>query len=286
MSPEHEKTDFIASFSHLADRTKWRYGKYLGLFLEWLMTENIRVEEVRTVDVLAFIDGLREYYSPEQQHRIIHTVKTWYIFKGYKRNPALGIKIRYQTSKIPHGLLDRKNLDMIYHQYEATTIMTYRNKVVIGLLVFQGLTSGEMKRLQINDLKLATGNIYIQSSKQTNSRTLVLEACQILEMKTYQEEIRPQFGKSTNQFIIHRRKEGTGVQNVINHLFTDLRKHYSSVKHAGQIRQSVITEWLKEKDVRIVQYMAGHKSVKSTERYQSLHLKDLQEQLNKFHPLG
>ncbi|CAM4113381.1 hypothetical protein SAMN06265348_103289 [Pedobacter westerhofensis] len=53
----------------------------------------------------------------------------------------------------------------------------------------------------------------------------------------------------------------------------------------GQVRQSVITEWLKEKDLRTVQYMAGHRYVSSTERYKTNDLEDLKDALQKFHPL-
>jgi len=286
MQLKEEQVNFLASLSHLAYKTKQRYGNYLTLFLEWLVSENLYAGQVRTTDILAFIDGIKKDYSPEQRYRIIYTLKVWYHYKKYNRNPASGIKIRYKKTKLPSDILSREVLDTLYHSYEATTLLGYRNKVIIGLLVFQGLSTGDLKRLRTRDIKLNTGQIYIRSSKQTNSRTLDLKACQILALQTYLSEFRPQFNKATDQFIIHRKGQGTGLQNVINHLFGSLRKQNQAIKHAGQIRQSVLTDWLKSRDVRIVQYMAGHKQVKSTERYQSLHLEDLQEQLNKFHPLG
>ncbi|MDF1573072.1 MAG: hypothetical protein P1P82_15795 [Bacteroidales bacterium] len=54
---------------------------------------------------------------------------------------------------------------------------------------------------------------------------------------------------------------------------------------AKQIRSSVITHWLKHYNLRQVQYMAGHKYVSSTERYQQNNLDKLQGQLEKYHPL-
>ena len=63
------------------------------------------------------------------------------------------------------------------------------------------------------------------------------------------------------------------------------RLKHPKVRQASQIRASVIAEWTRRYDVRIVQYMSGHKYVSSTERYQVTHLEDLQEQLRKFHPL-
>ena len=47
------------------------------------------------------------------------------------------------------------------------------------------------------------------------------------------------------------------------------------MKHGTQLRQSVITEWLKEKGLRQVQYMAGHRYVSNTERYLTTNLQDL-----------
>ncbi|MDD4673691.1 MAG: hypothetical protein PHI03_12220 [Bacteroidales bacterium] len=53
----------------------------------------------------------------------------------------------------------------------------------------------------------------------------------------------------------------------------------------AQIRVSVITSWLQHYNLREVQYMAGHKYVSSTERYRTDNLKDLQKELEKYHPL-
>jgi len=75
------------------------------------------------------------------------------------------------------------------------------------------------------------------------------------------------------------------LQNSLLHLNYALRKVNPKYKHAVQIRQSVITEWLKEKDLRTVQYMAGHRYVSSTERYKESNLEDLKEALSKHHPL-
>ena len=53
------------------------------------------------------------------------------------------------------------------------------------------------------------------------------------------------------------------------------------------IRQSVITNLLKEgKDLRVVQVFAGHKKISTTEKYRQSGLKELQEAIEKYHPLG
>ena len=65
-----------------------------------------------------------------------------------------------------------------------------------------------------------------------------------------------------------------------------VKKIYPELTDARQIRSSVIMNWLKTSNIRQVQYMAGHKSIRSTEQYRSQDLSNLTRQLELFHPLG
>jgi len=76
------------------------------------------------------------------------------------------------------------------------------------------------------------------------------------------------------------------IKNSLLHLFLLIRKTYPDVMSAQQIRQSVIVHWLKDHNLREVQYMAGHRWVSSTERYQLGNLDNLQSKIEKFHPLN
>jgi site-specific recombinase XerD len=70
------------------------------------------------------------------------------------------------------------------------------------------------------------------------------------------------------------------------HLFKAIRKTNPEIQNPKQIRASAITNWLKNYNLRQVQYMAGHKYVSSTERYQLNNLDNLQSKLEKYHPLN
>ena len=69
-------------------------------------------------------------------------------------------------------------------------------------------------------------------------------------------------------------------------MFRAIRKTNPGIQNPKQIRASVITTWLKDHNLRQVQYMAGHKYVSSTERYQANNLDNLKSKLEKFHPLN
>lgn len=95
----------------------------------------------------------------------------------------------------------------------------------------------------------------------------------------------PASGQSNSHQLFISMNGCENIKNSLYHFNQALRKLNPKYKNAAQLRQSVITEWLKEKDLRTVQYMAGHRYVSSTERYQTTNLEDLKEALNKHHPL-
>jgi integrase/recombinase XerD len=76
------------------------------------------------------------------------------------------------------------------------------------------------------------------------------------------------------------------IKNSFLHLVYNLRRTNPKLINAQQIRQRVITLWLKTKDLRTTQYMAGHRYVSSTERYQVNNLDELYKQLELYHPLS
>jgi len=75
------------------------------------------------------------------------------------------------------------------------------------------------------------------------------------------------------------------LKNSMYHLFRSVNKLNPKISSGKVIRSTVIAEWLKGYDIRIVQYMAGHRWVSSTERYNVFNLEELKESLKKYHPM-
>ena len=199
-------------------------------------------------------------------------------------NPVAGISLKGTISTVPHDLLEKADLEALYHHYGIKDERTHRNKVIIGLLVYQALTREELETIRPEHLKLREGKINIPRTGKQNDRILPLQPHQILDLQEYILLIRPKL-QSRSERLFTGRYDIENLKNTLLHLGYALKKINPKYKHAVQIRQSVITEWLKKKDLRTVQYMAGHRYVSSTERYQSSNLEDLKEALSKHHPL-
>ena len=142
----------------------------------------------------------------------------------------------------------------------------------------------EIARPETSHINLSEGKIYIPSGRNSNSRTLKLQANQILPIKTYLEEIRPALLEKRDlqtSLLFPSKKSSDMVCKIVE----AVKRIHPGLKDSRQIRASVIMNWLKTNNIRQVQYMAGHKSIRSTESYRGQDLTDLTKQLELFHPL-
>ncbi|HLZ16958.1 MAG TPA: hypothetical protein VKQ08_07955, partial [Cyclobacteriaceae bacterium] len=116
---------------------------------------------------------------------------------------------------------------------------------------------------------------------------LQLESHQIMDLNEYLTQLRPQIleksGQKTNRLFVSI--EG-GFKLRLDVPMRQLRKQNPKVENADQLRASVIVKWLKQYNLRQVQYLAGHRFISSTEAYQQSDMEGLTEEVNQFHPLG
>lgn len=282
-------------------------SNYTGYFLQWLENERLLTGDVRYNDLLNFIDYCKlEGDTNKLINGKLRSIRNYYEYLKKESpdilNPAVNLYVRGTRRKIITGILDYKILENLYQSFETTTNRAKRNKIILGLLIYQGVTTEELHQLKPDNLKLKEGKIYIPGNRRRNSRTLELKPVQIIELYEYVNRIRPTIIKEVSKprparkpdkIDKERLKEqlfisinGSGnIKNSLLHLFKSIQKTVPEIINAKQIRASVITHWLKNYNLRQVQYFAGHKYVSSTERYQLNNLEDLQSKLEKFHPL-
>ena len=272
----------------LKESTIAQHVLYVGYFQLWSVKEGLTLQQTSQKDVLDFIDHQKtEGRSVNQLNRILLSLRYWFSYLNKRDivngNPASGLRVKGALRNVPTGLLERNELDHLYDSYTIKDDRTYRNKTMLGLLIYQALTLEELETLRPEHLKLREGKISIPETTNNAGRTLELKPSQILDLQEYILIIRPRIQQSERLFTGRNNLEN--LKNTLLHLCHALKRINPKVKHATQIRQSVITEWLKEKGLRKVQYMAGHRYVSSTERYLTTNLEDLRDALNKHHPL-
>ena len=266
-------------------------NSHVNRFKDWCINQNINLEEITYNQALQFIDSERNRGILNQS--IIREINSIRIYFDYLRESGIirqniirRIKIRQSGKKVIPETLTPQQLENIYqsflnlpdweHRTKTAKELHKRNIVLLGLLAFQGLTSGETAKLETTHINLPEGRVYIPSTRKSNARTLRLQANQILPIKTYIEEFKP------NPFLFPAKKHSDMVCNIVSQA---KKQNHPEIIDSRQIRTSVIMNWLKTNNIRQVQYMAGHKSIRSTEQYRNQDLTDLAKQLELFHPM-
>lgn len=247
-------------------------------------------------DVTAYIRQLRlRYTNPQTLNRIVSAIKVYYDYLCYsgerQDHPAKSIRLHDQRSRDVQlqELFTAQELEGLLGKTERYKALYNRNKVLMGLLVYQGLRVQEIAQIHVTDVDLDNGNIYIKSTPNTNSRTLTLKAPQIMVLHTYLKEDRPQLlqGKESATLLIGKGSQPMPAEDISKYVIRSFRNYYPGrVVTTQTIRQSVIANLLTQgHDISVVQQFAGHKYPSSTERYKQSEVEVLRAAIDQYHPM-
>lgn len=253
-------------------------------------------EKATRSEILDYIDHYRQKgKSADYLRAILAIIKVWYHYlleSGQRKDhPCRYLLLKDQRQKDVQlqDLFTEEELEKLWKRKERYPMLKSRNQVIIGLLIYQGLSLQELCKLRPEDIELERARITVPATTRTNSRQMELKPKQILPLHRYLEKEREQLlnGKEAAELLITKKgsvERGTGVQYLIStkqDLFPGRKLTPTT------IRMSVITNWLKSGiGLRQVQHMAGHKKPSSTERYKQTDLESLKAWIDKFHPLG
>ncbi len=221
--------------------------------------------------------GLKKYfnYLIETGQRDDHPCKSL-----YSREPIRAIQFQ--------DLFTPEELEKVMHRPERYPILATRNQVILSLLIHQGLSPANLVNLELKDLNMEEGTIYIKSTKIVKRRTLELKPKQILLFYTYIQKTRPKLLKTkTEQLLIG--KLGNPIStDTINRMLLPMKTMFPTRKfNAKAIRKSVIANWLNIDQIPLedVQLLSGQKWISTTERYIRPNSEENRGMINEFFPI-
>ena len=275
-------------------------SNYLSIVSRFAAYMNNKPETASYKDILGYIGYLRQSkLSPRSIHNYLHVIKAYYNWlteTGQRKDhpcKRLNLKDRINKSIAIESLYGMETLENLLqsHQSKNKTLQK-RDECVISLLIYQALTVQELSDLELNNLNLDKGTIYIKSGRSNRSRTLSLKNNQIMMFYQYTHEDRLVLlrkNKESNENDKNRLVLSYTGKPILSINITDIlnpRRQNKPKILPLKIRQSVITHLLKQgHDVRIVQVFAGHRKASSTEEYKQTGLEELKSAIQKHHPL-
>lgn len=262
-------------------------------FQDWSNTNNIDYNTANYNALMLYVEYHREQGNKTNTlKQKIKVIQNYYNFIQRADNPATQIKLKGHLHKIPHQLLEEHDLLEIYKLQHTKGLIGKRDKVVVSLIVYQGLIANDLEAIELKDVDLLEAKIYIPTTRTTNARTLELKPQQLLLFQDYITKVRREILKEakneSNKFIVTMGVSTTNeerLQNLVNIIRNRIKLEFPKLKSLKQVRQSVITNWINQYGLRQAQYMAGHRYVSSTERYNIEKEEGLKIELEKHFPI-
>ena len=297
------KADIFAEYLTLkgfSKQTQQSNYKMVKRFATWSVQQNIELPHITYNDVLAYVNHCKKQGNKARTLQIaVNGMMHYYNFLIHENeaieNPCSNVDIKGVKRKMLYETFTTEELETIYKTFAAhppsralgSRLIVKRNKLILGMIIYQGLRTEELARLRVNDIKLREGKVGVIGGRRTSERELTLEAHQLYDLMDYINDTRKillSLTEKTTDALFLSLGGGDKFTNIMDKLLKQLKKQNANIKDIKQLRASVISNWLKVYNIRKVQHLAGHRYVSSTEAYQANNMDDLKEDVNKYHP--
>jgi integrase/recombinase XerD len=260
------------------------------------LTENPNAKHYGYLEVFNYIKKLVLYQYERKSFSLLQAgIKKYYDFlikTGIREtHPCASLFLKQRRAPLIHqDLFSTNELALLLRRQERYKILRLRNRIIISLLIYQGLTLAELLRLKIKNLNLDNGTLHITKSRTLNHRILYLSPQQKDWIIQYIKRDRAHLSvsKSPTDLLLLNKLGQPISSDVIQYLIETFRMIFPGRKlSAATIRQSVIANWLNVCQIPLdqVQFLAGHKCMSSTLKYRKKDMKKQVELMNKYFPI-
>lgn len=262
------------------------------------LSSNPQAESYTYQDIVDYMLALKkEGQTDTYRSKILASIKKYYDYLMYidviKKHPCRRLQIKDHRKKGMNfeELFTTDELLLLMDREARYRYLDHRNRLLTSLLIYQGLTSEEVTRLNLSDMDLDDGTIRVRGSRMLHGRVLAMHPTQVSLLTKYLEDSRP--------FLLNKKRPSSRLfitklgadesVDTIHAMFDPLKMLFPGRKLCpSTIRMSVISNWLNDRKIPLedVQQMAGHKWPSSTERYKRADMDEQRKLINQFHPLN
>jgi integrase/recombinase XerD len=269
----------------------------LPLFLAHLRERGVReVQAVTYEHLVSFIRQMRAKrtlrggsYSPTTHQMHVSMVKRFFLCLEKKRlllhNPARDIRLP-MAKRLPKGVISQAQARKLVNAPSVWSALGKRDKAILEVLYGTGIRVRECVRLQVADVNLDQGTLWVRDGKGHKDRLVPLPHQTGRALALYLREGRPEIVTDPSEealFLSNARKrlKGGGLRLIVSTYASAAGLSLSS--HG--LRHACATHLLENgADIRHVQKILGHASIKTTAIYTRVGVGDLKKVLGRAHP--
>ncbi len=277
--------------SGLSNNTLSAYGSDLKIFLKWLNYKSLI--EADESDIASFLKSrYKEGIASRSSARILSSLRRFY---GYLQregaielDPTVLIEAPLISKLLPVSLSET-DIDLLLDAPEITSILGFRDKVMLELLYATGLRVTELIGLKFEQVSFRQGLVRITG--KGNKERLVPVGEQAMDwLEQYVNGVRSDILSGRQSDFLFVTKRGTGMTRQA---FWYIIKRYAIKAEITKplsphtLRHAFATHLLNHgADLRVVQLLLGHSDLATTQIYTHIAQERLKQLHAKFHPRG
>lgn len=237
-------------YLNYSKRTSDNYISHIKRFIESIGDKQII--HCNSNDFQLYLDNYK-FSSTSQQNQIINAIRFLYKFGLNKKYDKVSFKRPKKEKKLPQVI------DGNFIKSQLEKIKNIKHKTILTLTYSVGLRVSEITNLKIEDIDSKRMIIHIKNAKGRKDRIVPLSQTVLENLRIYYKKYKPIIylfnGQGSDQYSI------TSCQSIF-------KKYVDSNSSIHSLRHSCFTTLLESgTDLRIIQKIAGHSHVKTTEIY-------------------
>ena len=218
--------------------TRSDYRRKIGLWFRYLKAKGVDPREPGRSDVIDYKNSLskagKSSFTVNGYVTVVKVFYSWCEGKKYCDNIALGIKSSNKQKEYYKLPLTRKQASALLESIDTSTLIGKRDKLMILLMLSNGLRSCEVQRIDICDFDLVDGvsMLHIQRKGRTDKHETVVVSDEVMALfedytsskgeyevsdplfTNHMRGVKPQrINRETISFIIKRRLRSIGIDD-------------------------------------------------------------------------
>lgn len=271
------------------------YSDQLKRFGEWL--EQQAIHDLRKLSQ----QDIRDYQAAVKQQAIGRETQALRI-RAVKRlfnhlvdqtiillDPTEGIQEVSRREKLPRPILSKKEIDKLMAAPNLSLPQGIRDRALIEVLYATGIRVGELEKVTIHHVDLATQTLQVRHAKGGRARTVPLGKTATKWLKEYVTQVRPRLAKrrpfERHLFLVKGGKPllQTQIRGLLQQYRKQARIKKSVTPHI--LRHTCATHLLQQgADIRAIQQLLGHIRLNSTTVYTRVAPLEVKAMHQKYHP--
>ncbi len=285
---------YLKSEKNFSEHTIRAYCADVYTFLLWLDNDNpLEINPDKFGEYLYFIKQIN--YTKTTIARKIASIRAFYNFLFQEElinyNPADNISIPKQDKTLPN-FLSEEEVENILRGIKIDTPAGYRNRIILELLWVSGMRISELSGLNFENLNLEQNEIKVFGKGAKERIVLIPDKTKdglvnyiknVFNLINSEIEITP----SCPLFINYNgyRLQNQSIRKALKNCLDKI--HFTKHVTPHVFRHSFATKLLEHgADLRIVQELLGHASIKNTQIYTHVSIQRLKEVYENSHPHG